>query len=115
MPRSVRKTILETRTARLGNPIRRVPYYVKIATGLHLGYYRGVASGSWVARRYRGAGNYATDAFGIANDTLEADGIKVFDFWQAHVRSAALSKGIRSSAPIVMSPSAGYAQSIDCP
>jgi hypothetical protein len=49
MPRSVRKILLETRTARLGNPIRRVPYYVKIATGLHLGYYRGVASGSWVA------------------------------------------------------------------
>jgi len=107
MPRSVRKILLETRTARLGNPIRRVPYYVKIATGLHLGYYRGVASGSWVARRYRGVGNYATDALGIADDMLEADGIKVFDFWQAHVRSAALSKGIRSSAPIVMSPSAG--------
>ena len=49
MPRSVRKTLLETCTARLDNPIRRVPYYVKIATGLHLGYYRGVASGSWVA------------------------------------------------------------------
>ena len=50
MPRSVRKTPLETRTARLSNPIRRAPYYVKIAKGLHLRYYRGGPSGSWVAR-----------------------------------------------------------------
>lgn len=83
MPRSVRKTSLETRTARLASKIRRAPYYVKIAKGLHLGYYRGSASGSWIARRYRGASGYETDALGGADDTLDADGIKVLDFWQA--------------------------------
>ena len=83
MPRSVRKTALETRTARLANKIRRAPYFVKIAKGLHLGYYRGSASGSWIARRYRAAAGYETDAVGGADDTLAADGIKVLDFWQA--------------------------------
>jgi integrase len=83
MPRSVRKPSLETRTARLANTIRRAPHYVKIAKGLHLGYYRGSASGSWIARRYRGAAGYETDALGGADDTLDADGIKVLDFWQA--------------------------------
>ena len=45
MPRAVRKTSLETRTARLANKVRHAPYFVKIAKGLHLGYYRGAAVG----------------------------------------------------------------------
>jgi integrase len=83
LPRSARKSSLETRTARLGNTIRRAPYFVKIAKGLHLGYYRGSASGSWLARRYRGDGVYDSEALGTADDTLEADGIEVLDCWQA--------------------------------
>ena len=82
MPRSARKTCLETRTARLANKIRRAPYFAKIAKGLHLGYYRGSAAGSWSARRYRG-GAYETKALGLADDTLTADGIEVLDYWQA--------------------------------
>ena len=31
----------------------------------------------------RGAGIYATEALGIADDTVEADGVKVLDYWQA--------------------------------
>lgn len=82
MPRAVRKTSLETRTARLANKVRHAPYFVKIAKGLHLGYYRGAAGGSWIARRYRRSA-YETDVLGIADDMLVADGIKVLDFWQA--------------------------------
>jgi integrase len=63
--------------------IRRTPYFAKIAKGLRLGYYRGSVAGSWIARCYRGAGVYATEALGIADDTLDADGVKVFDYWQA--------------------------------
>ena len=74
---------LETRTARARLRIRRTPYFAKIAKGLRLGYYRGAVAGSWVARCYRGAGVYATEALGIADDTLEADGVKVLDYWQA--------------------------------
>jgi integrase len=83
MPRSARKTSLETRTARAQLPMRRAPYFVKIAKGLRLGYYRGSAAGTWIGRRYRGGGCYHTIALGLADDLTDADDSKVFDFWQA--------------------------------
>ena len=83
MARTARNSALETRTARVRLRIRRTPYFTKIAKGLRLGYYRGAVAGSWVARCYRGAGVYATEALGIADDTFEADGFKVLDYWQA--------------------------------
>jgi hypothetical protein len=92
MARTARNSSLETRTARVRLRIRRTPYFAKIAKGLRLGYYRGAVAGSWVARCYRGAGVYATEALGIADDTLEADGIKVLDYWQAPGPRAALGR-----------------------
>lgn len=83
MARSARKTSLETRTARLRLQIRRAPHFVKIAKELRLGYYRGSGCGTWIARRYRGAGAYDTIALGVADDTAEADRIKIFDYWKA--------------------------------
>src|SRR5438552_2778794 len=83
MTRSARNTSLESRTARMRLRIRRTPYFAKIAKGLRLGYYRGAVAGSWIAGHYRGNGVYATQAIGAADDTLEADGINVFDYWQA--------------------------------
>jgi integrase len=83
MARTARNSSLETRTARTRLRIRRTPYFAKIAKGLRLGYYRGSVAGSWVARYYRGAGVYATEALGVADDTLDADGAKVLDYWQA--------------------------------
>ena len=83
MPRSARKSFLETRTARSRVAIRRAPYFVKIAKGLRLGYYRGSSAGSWIARRYRGVGVYDTQALGAADDLVEANASDVFDFWQA--------------------------------
>jgi integrase len=83
MTRSARNTSLETRTARTRLRIRRTPYFAKIAKGLRLGYYRGAVAGSWIAGHYRGNGVYATETIGPADDTLEADGVNVFDYWQA--------------------------------
>lgn len=83
MARSARKTSLESRTARAQLPMRRAPYFVKIAKGLRLGYYRGSAAGTWIGRRYRASGCYNTVALGLADDLTDADGSKVFDFWQA--------------------------------
>ncbi len=87
MTRSARNTSLETRTARTRLPIRKTPYFAKIAKGLRLGYYRGAIAGSWIAGQYRGNGVYATEAIGAADDTLEADGVNVFDYWQAQERA----------------------------
>src|SRR5437763_480300 len=83
MTRSARNSSLETRTARTRLRVRRTPYFAKIAKGLRLGYYRGAIAGSWTARHYRGGGVYATEAIGAADDTLEADGVSVLDYWQA--------------------------------
>jgi hypothetical protein len=68
-------------------PVRRTPYFAKIAKGLRLGYYRGAVSGSWVASLYRGAKGYDTKAIGAADDTTDADGATVFDYWQAQVQA----------------------------
>jgi integrase len=59
------------------------PYFVKIAKGLRLGYYRGSIAGTWIGRRYLGDGSYETDPLGLADDTTNADGVKVLDYWQA--------------------------------
>ena len=83
MTRSARNSSLETRTGRRRLRIRRTPYFAKIAKGLRLGYYRGAVAGSWIVRYYRGGGIYATEAIGAADDTLEADGVKILDYWQA--------------------------------
>jgi integrase len=83
LPRAARNSSLETRTARARLAVRRTPYFAKIAKGLRLGYYRGAVAGSWFASYYRGASGYDTTALGAADDTVEADGVKVFDYWQA--------------------------------
>src|ERR1700704_380647 len=95
MARTARNSSLETRTARARLRIRRTPYFAKIAKGLRLGSYRGSVSGSWIARCYRGAGVYATEALGVADDTLDADGVKVLDYWQApeHARRSGEREG----------------------
>ena len=83
MARAARHSSFETRTARARLRIRRTPYFAKIAKGLRLGYYRGAVAGSWIASFYLGSGNYETTAIGAADDTVDADGITVFDYWQA--------------------------------
>jgi integrase len=85
MPRAARAVKLETRSARAKLAARRAPYFVKVAKGLRLGYYRGSgsSSGSWIGRRYLGTRQYETTSIGIADDTTSADNLAVFDFWQA--------------------------------
>ena len=76
------KLKLDTRTARRDLPVRGKPYYVKIAHGLHLGYRKGKTGGRWVLRAYVD-GDYTVDAFATADDTHDADGDLVLDYWQA--------------------------------
>ncbi len=84
MPRAARHVKLETRSARAKLAARRTPYFVKVAKGLRLGYYRSRSSaGTWIGRRYLGTHQYETTAIGIADDTTAADNVAVFDFWQA--------------------------------
>ena len=84
MTRSARNTSLESKTARTRLRIRRTPYFAKIAKGLRLGYYRGAVAGSWIAGHYRGEWRFTPRKPSAPPMTqLEADGVHVFDYWQA--------------------------------
>jgi hypothetical protein len=97
MPRTVRDSNLETRTARGRLKVAHKPYFRLIEPGLHLGY-RKLASGpgTWIVRRYSGEGNYtvrnlttADDKLVVADDFSEPDGNAVLSFAQAQERAKA--------------------------
>jgi integrase len=83
MPRATKDARLDTAAARARLQARRKPHYRLMDAGLHVGYYRGATGGSWIARRYLGAGMYETQRLGLADDGREADGTVVLNFSQA--------------------------------
>lgn len=83
MPRATKDAKLDSAAARGRLEERRKPYYRLIEPGLHVGYYRGANGGSWIGRRYVGAGSYATGRLGLADDGRAADGREVLTFAQA--------------------------------
>jgi integrase len=83
MARRVRDRAIETRDARRKLPASGKPYWRAIGKGLHVGYRKGKTSGVWVVRRYLGSRNYSMETIAEADDVLDADGVDVFDFWQA--------------------------------
>src|SRR5215467_10336233 len=97
MPRTVRDSNLETRTARSRLKVAHKPYFRLIEPGLHVGY-RKLASGpgTWIVRRYSGNGAYAVEnlrtpegGLVVADDYSEADGAAVLNFAQAQERAKA--------------------------
>ena len=87
MPRSMRASRLETRTARLKLPVSGKPDWVKIGHGVSLGYRRNQGPGTWVLRVANGTGGHWTKALALADDFDAADGGRVLDFWQAQDRA----------------------------
>lgn len=80
---------LSSRTGRRVLAARHKPYWQVIEPGGHLGYYRGVRAGSWIARQYIGGGRYAETRLGVADDVRKADGVHVLDFSTAHAKAQA--------------------------
>lgn len=74
---------MESRAAREKLKARGKPYYKSIDRGLHVGYRKGKHARQWVVRRYVGESSYVVETIGAADDTADADGLKVLDFWQA--------------------------------
>ena len=83
MPRAVKDSKLDTRTARARLKPAPKPYWRAIDHGLHLGYRKGTRAGRWVARRYLGDQQYQVETLGTADDQSEADGVAVLDWRQA--------------------------------
>ena len=93
MPRRIRSSTLETRTARLKLPKQRKPFWVSVASGISIGYRRNEGAGSWSVRAADGKGGNWIKSFSIADDHEEADGSSVLSFWEACEKAKALARG----------------------
>lgn len=82
-----RDTGLESRAARAKLAVQTKPYYRAIGPGLNIGYRKGKKGGRWVARFYVGEKDYRLEVIADADDTLDANGETVLDFWQAQDRA----------------------------
>jgi hypothetical protein len=83
MARRIRNNALENRTGRLKLPVAKKPVFVRIGSGISLGYRRNQTAGTWVLKISDGKGGAKTSAFGCADDFTEADGRNILNFWQA--------------------------------
>lgn len=82
MARTVKDVRLDNRAARERLDPRKKPYYRVIETGKHIGYYKGLRTGSWLARTFDD-GRYSEKKLGTADDTCDANGTDVLSFSQA--------------------------------
>jgi len=63
---------------------RGKPYWRLMESGLHLGYRRTKSGGgSWIVRRFLGAGKYEETSVGCADDLQAADGVSILSFGEA--------------------------------
>jgi integrase len=90
---------LSLREHRLKLKARKAPYWLTIGEGAHLGYYKGVKAGKWLARwREPGgdSGNYAQAALGEADDYQDATGDLILSFGQAQATALAWVRKVQT-------------------
>ena len=109
MARSIRSSVLESRTQRLKLEVRWKPYTVRIGPGVRLGYRRNATAGRWNVIAANGKGGNWLKVFADADDFQDANGETVLNFWQAQDRARILARGesdtnaSSDSAPITVS------------
>jgi hypothetical protein len=82
MPRLVRNSKLDTRTARALLPQNDQPYWHHLSRGLTLGYRKAPRGNVWLAKLVK-TGYRKQETLGPADDVLDADGVHVLSFEQA--------------------------------
>src|SRR5262249_48026296 len=87
MARKLRSSKLETRNARLKQPVAKKPIFITVSPGVGLGYRRNEGAGAWIVRCADGKGGAWTKRFAIADDREDANGESVLDFWTAAERA----------------------------
>lgn len=87
MARAARHSALESRTARARLKVQKEPHWGKVRPGLFVGYYKGSHSGAWWVRRYAGSQTYQKAVIGAADDTQDANGVDVLDYFQAQKKA----------------------------
>src|SRR5229473_527662 len=88
MARAVRDAKLDSRAARERLAARGKPYFRTLDPGLHLGYRKlKGAPGRWVVRAYKGEQSYTVETIATADDSSDANGVDVLNFWQAQAEA----------------------------
>jgi integrase len=85
MARTVSSKELASRTARRSLPIG-LRIWLRLSPGRTLGYRKGSKGGVWLARYYD-AGFRLEEKLGLADDIVDAEGTRVFDFAQAQEKA----------------------------
>lgn len=86
MARRVKNVKLDSRTARQSLEENKNPYWIRIERNAHIGYRKGAKGGYWIAR-VRFGEKFKMQSLGTADDTLDADGVEIFDFFQAQEKA----------------------------
>ena len=96
MSRTVIEARLQERSARARLKRRHHPYWRSISEGRHLGYYKRLRGGSWVARSWSPSdGAYLIKTLGTADDEFEADGTTILSWKQAVERAVSWFESLR--------------------
>ena len=93
MARKIRSYALENRTQRLKLSVAKKPVFVRMGSGISLGYRRNQTVGTWVLRVTDGQGGARTAAIGSADDHDDADGQRFLNYWQAQDRAKIAARG----------------------
>ena len=86
-----RASRLETPTARRQLAVRKKPYYVRLSPGIHLGYRRNVAAGTWTVRVAESGAEWIKK-IALADDLEAASPPHVLSYWQALDAARALAR-----------------------
>src|SRR5262249_40214926 len=78
-------------TARLQLAAARTPYYVRLSPGIHLGYRRNVAAGTWTVRVAESGAEWIKK-IALADDLEAASPPAVLNYWQAIDQARALAR-----------------------
>jgi len=95
----IRSYSLENRSRREKLPIAKKPVFVRIGSGISLGYRRNKTAGTWVLKVADGKGGAKTSAVGTADDNADADGIGILNYWQAQELAKKKASATTDGAP----------------
>ncbi|WP_063791605.1 hypothetical protein [Bradyrhizobium valentinum] len=93
MARPIRSSGLETPTARARLDVRRKPYTVQLAPGIHLAYRRNKGAGVWSVKT-----PLWLKKFALADDRETANGDSVLNFFDAQNRARKLARGTEADS-----------------
>jgi hypothetical protein len=93
MARPIRSSGLETPTARGRLDVRRKPYTVQLAPGIHLAYRRNKGAGVWSVKT-----PLWLKKFAVSDDIESSNGETVLDYFEAQDRARKLARGTEGDA-----------------